>query len=450
MFHKILIANRGEIAIRIMRACREMGIRTVAVYSEADRDALHVRYADEAYYIGPAPAAQSYLHIPHLISAAVASGAEAIHPGYGFLAENPFFARVCEAWGIKFIGPKAEAIEKMGVKAVARTEMQKAGVPVVPGSEGIVTDSEELLAIAHDIGYPLLVKASAGGGGRGIRIARSEEELMAAWEKAQSEAKATFGSAEVYVEKYLEAPHHIEVQVLGDNFGNVIHLGERECSLQRRRQKLLEEAPSVNVDPTLREQITAAAVAAAQAVNYTSAGTCEFLVDHLGHFYFIEMNTRVQVEHPITELITGVDIVKEQIRVAAGQPLRYKQEDIQIRGHAIECRITAEDPDKGLLPAIGQISAYEPPGGPGVRVDSAAYAGFTVTPYYDSLIAKLLVWAEDRDAAIARTMRALHEYRIDGIKTSLPVHERILEHPDFRAGQTTTEWLEAFLATVKV
>ncbi|MCL5677174.1 MAG: ATP-grasp domain-containing protein, partial [Firmicutes bacterium] len=357
MFHKILIANRGEIAIRVMRACREMGVRTVAVYSEADRDALHVRYADEAYYIGPAPSGQSYLHIPHLISAAVASGAEAIHPGYGFLAENPFFAQVCNAWGIKFIGPGPSAIEKMGVKAVARTEMQKTGVPVVPGSEGIVTSQDELLAIGRDIGYPLLVKASAGGGGRGIRIARGESELIAAWEKAQSEAKATFGSAEVYVEKYLDGAHHIEVQVLGDNFGNVIHLGERECSLQRRRQKLLEEAPSVNVETALREQITSAAVAAARAVDYTSAGTCEFLVDHLGHFYFIEMNTRLQVEHPISEVVTGVDIVKEQIRVAAGLPLRYKQGDIQLRGHAIECRINAEDPDKGLLPSIGQVTA---------------------------------------------------------------------------------------------
>ncbi|MHB9146024.1 MAG: acetyl-CoA carboxylase biotin carboxylase subunit [Symbiobacteriia bacterium] len=449
MFHKILIANRGEIAIRIMRACRELGIKTVAVYSEADRDALHTRYADEAYYIGPAPSSQSYTHIPHLISAAVASGAEAIHPGYGFLAENPFFAQVCEAWGIKFIGPRADSIEKMGVKAAARAAMQAVGVPVVPGSEGIVTSEEDLLAIGRDIGFPLLVKASAGGGGRGIRIARSEAELQAAWEKAQSEAKATFGSAEVYIEKYLEQAHHIEVQVLGDNFGNVIHLGERECSVQRRRQKLLEEAPSVNVDPALREQITSAAVAAAKAVDYTSAGTCEFLVDHLGHFYFIEMNTRIQVEHPVTELVAGVDIVKEQIRVAAGQPLRYRQEDIQLRGHAIECRITAEDPDKGLLPSIGQITAYEPPGGPGVRVESAAYAGFSVTPYYDSLIAKLVVWAEDREAAIARMERALAEYRIDGIKTSIPVHERILAHPDFQAGTVSTEWLESFL-TAKV
>ncbi|MCL5046284.1 MAG: acetyl-CoA carboxylase biotin carboxylase subunit, partial [Actinobacteria bacterium] len=399
MFHKVLIANRGEIAIRIIRACRELGVKTVAVYSEADRDALHVRYANEAFYIGPAPSTQSYLHIPHIISAAVAAGADAIHPGYGFLAENPFFASVCETWGIRFIGPSALAIEKMGIKVDARTEMQKAGVPVVPGSEGIVTSKDELLAIANDIGYPVLVKASAGGGGRGIRIAHNADELVAAWEKAQSEAKATFGSAEVYVEKYLESAHHIEFQILGDSKGNVIHLGERDCSLQRRRQKILEEGPSAILDPDLRARMAEAAVSAAKAVDYNSAGTVEFLVDGYGNFYFIEMNTRIQVEHPVTEWITGVDLVKEQIRVAAGQPLRYTQDDIKLRGWAIECRINAEDPDKGLMPSVGQITAYEPPTGPWTRVDSAVYQGLHVQPYYDSMIAKVIVWAETRPEA---------------------------------------------------
>lgn len=449
MFHKILIANRGEIALRVIRSCREMGIRTVAVYSEADRDSLHVRWADEAVYIGPPPAAKSYLHIPHIISAAVAAGADAIHPGYGFLSENPFFAEVCLNWGVKFIGPAPEAIRQMGVKAVARSIMQRAGVPVVPGSEGVLGSLSEAEAVARDIGYPVLIKASFGGGGRGIRIAHNREELQVAWEKAQSEAKASFGHAEVYLEKYLESAHHIEIQVLGDQKGNIIHLGERECSLQRRRQKLLEESPSPIVDDELRSLMCEAAVKAARAVDYSSAGTVEFLADETGNFYFIEMNTRIQVEHPLTEMVTGVDLVKEQIRVAAGVPLKHRQDEITFRGHAIEMRITAEDPDRGLLPAIGQVGKYETPGGPGVRVESAAYSGYSITPYYDSMIAKLCVWAEDRDAAIARADRALNEFVIEGVKTSIPVHRRLLAHPDFRSGTCDTNWLDNFLQDLK-
>ncbi len=445
MFQKVLIANRGEIALRVIRACRELGIKTVAVYSEADRDSLHVRRADEAVYIGPAPAPKSYLHIPHIISAAVTSGADAIHPGYGFLSENPFFAEVCSTWGVKFIGPSPEAIRNMGVKAVARSMLQRAGVPVVPGSEGVLTSLSEAIAVAKDIGYPVLIKASFGGGGRGIRVAHSPDELQAAWEKAQSEAKASFGNAEVYLEKYLESARHVEIQVLGDQKGNVIHLGERECSLQRRRQKLLEESPSPFISDETRVKMCEAAVKAAQAVNYSSAGTVEFLASNSGDFYFIEMNTRIQVEHPLTELVTGVDLVKEQIRAAAGLPLKYTQDQIRPRGHAIEMRITAEDPDKGLLPATGQVGKYEVPGGPGVRVESAAYSGYFITPYYDSMIAKLCVWAEDRESAIARAGRALSEFTIEGIKTSIPVHHRILEHPDFRAAACDTNWLDNFL-----
>ena len=449
LFNKVLVANRGEIALRVIRACKELGTRTVAVYSEADRESLHVRYADEAVYIGPAPSQQSYLHIPHIISAAVASGAEAVHPGYGFLAENPFFAEVCNTWGIKFIGPSAQAIRLMGVKGTARTEMQKAGVPVVPGSEGILPSAEDALLVAHDVGYPVLVKASFGGGGRGIRIARNPEELKAAWEKAQSEARAAFGNPEVYVEKYLEAGRHIEIQILGDHKGNVIHLGERECSLQRRRQKLIEESPSPAVDAELRQAMAESALKAARAVDYESAGTVEFMLDQHGRYYFLEMNTRIQVEHPITEMVTGVDLVKEQIKVAAGAPLSFRQEDISQRGWAIECRVTAEDPNNNLLPSIGQVTAYEPPGGPGVRLDSAAHTGFVVQPYYDSLIAKVVVWAEDRPAALARMQRALDEFRLEGIKTSIPVHQQLLNHPAFIQGKYDTEFLDAFLAEIK-
>lgn len=446
MFRKILIANRGEIAIRVIRACRELGVASVAVYSEADRDALHVQMADEAVYIGPAQANQSYLAIPAIVTAAKQADCDAIHPGYGFLSENPHFAEVCGTWGIKFIGPRAEAIRVMGVKDVARDAVRKHNVPVVPGSDGTVGDLDEALRIAEQIGYPVLIKASGGGGGRGIRIARTAEELTQALERAASEAGAAFGTSEVYIEKYLEVARHIEVQILADEFGNVIHLGERECSLQRRRQKLLEEAPSPVLDDDLRQRICDAAVAAARAVNYSSAGTCEFLMDdRTREFYFIEMNTRVQVEHAITEAITGIDIVKEQIRMAAGAPLRFRQEDIRLRGHALECRINAEDPDNRLFPSTGVISELRLPGGPWVRWDGMLYNGFKVAPFYDSLVGKLVVWAEDREEAIARMQRALGELTIEGIKTTVPVHQRVLAAEEFKLARFSTTWLEEFL-----
>ncbi len=446
MFQKVLVANRGEIAVRIIRACRELGIATVAVYSEADKDALHVKLADEAHYIGPAPTNQSYLSVPAIITAASAAKADAIHPGYGFLAENPFFAEACKHWGITFIGPEADAIRAMGIKDRARELMKQAGVPVVPGSDGTVSSVEEALQAAESIGYPILIKASGGGGGRGIRIARNADDLRQQLERAASEAGAAFGNTDVYLERYLEVARHIEVQILGDKHGNVIHLGERECSLQRRRQKLFEEAPAPSISREKAAQVHAAAVAAAKTVNYSNAGTCEFLLDDsTGEFFFIEMNTRVQVEHPVTELITGVDIVKEQIRVASGEPLRYKQEDISFRGHALEARINAEDPDNKLFPSTGTVSVYEPPGGPWVRFDSMLYPGYKVAPFYDSLVGKLVVWAENRDEAVARMLRALGEFKIEGIKTTMPVHQRILTNDDFQAGKFSTTWLEDFL-----
>lgn len=446
MFNKVLVANRGEIAIRIIRACRELGVKTVAVYSEADKEALHVRMADEAVYIGPAQSNQSYLSIPAIITAASTTGAEAIHPGYGFLAENPHFAEVCQSWNITFIGPNAGAIRAMGLKDTSKALMKKAGVPTVPGSDGLVQTPAEAVAVAERIGYPVLVKATAGGGGRGIRTARNAEELTAVFEKAASEARAAFGNAEVFVEKFVEVGRHIEVQVLGDKHGNVIHLGERECSLQRRRQKLLEEAPSPSLTPEVRARIHAAGVLAAKAVNYDNAGTVEMIYDdQTGEFYFLEMNTRIQVEHPVTEAITGIDIVKEQIRIAAGQPLRWQQSEISFRGHAIEFRINAEDPDNKLYPSTGTVSALEAPGGPWTRWDGMLYPGLKVAPFYDSLVGKLIVWAENRDEAIARAERALAEFKIEGIKTTIPVHQRILESKDFRTGQFYTEWLEGFL-----
>jgi acetyl-CoA carboxylase, biotin carboxylase subunit len=446
LFNKVLVANRGEIAIRVIRACRELGIRTVAVYSEADRDALHLRMADEAHYIGPAPSPQSYLSIPAIITAATASGADAIHPGYGFLAENPFFAEVCRNWNITFIGPNPEAIKSMGLKDTSKALMKQAGVPVIPGSEGLVESDQQAVEVARQIGYPVLVKATAGGGGRGIRIARSEGELKQALERAASEAGASFGNAAVFVEKYIEVARHIEVQVLGDKHGNIIHLGERECSLQRRRQKIVEEAPSPSLPPEIRARIHEAGVKAGAAIGYDNAGTVEMLYDdQTGEFYFLEMNTRIQVEHPVTEMITGIDIVKEQIRIAAGEPLRYRQDDISFRGHALEFRINAEDPDNRLLPSTGVISALEVPGGPWTRWDGMLYTGFKVQPFYDSLVGKLIVWAPDRAEAIARADRALAEFQIDGIKTTVPVHRQILAAEDFRIGRFHTEWLEGFL-----
>lgn len=441
MFEKILIANRGEIAVRIIRACRELGIYTVAVYSEADRDALHVTLADEAYCIGPTLSRDSYLNFANIMSVATLTEADAIHPGYGFLAENSDFAEICAACGIKFIGPGSDAIQTMGEKSTARETMRRAGVPIVPGSEGLVGSKEEALETAEAIGYPVLVKATAGGGGRGIRIVNSEAELTKALVTAQREAEANFGNAGVYLEKYLQNPRHIEVQVIADQHGHAIHLGERDCSVQRRMQKLIEEAPSPALDETLRVQMGQAAVRAAEAVNYEGAGTVEFLFED-GKFYFMEMNTRIQVEHPVTEMITGIDLIKEQIRVAAGEPLSYKQEDVQINGWAIECRINAENPAKDFRPSPGTVDFYLPPGGTGVRVDSSAYAGLKITPFYDSMIAKLIVWGNDREEAIARMRRALDEFVIEGIDTTIPFHIDVLNDERFMCGDVTTKFLD--------
>ncbi len=444
MFKKVLIANRGEIAVRVIRACKELGIQTVAIYSEADREALHVELADEAYCVGPTASKQSYLNIANIMTVATSVGADAIHPGYGFLSENSDFAEVCHAVGVKFIGPSAQAIEKMGDKSTAKATMKAAGVPTVPGTDGLVEDMEEAIRVANEIGYPVIIKATAGGGGKGIRIVRTQEELVAAIEIAKSEASSAFGNAGVYLEKYIEHPRHVEIQVLSDSFGNAIHLGERDCSIQRRLQKLLEESPSPAITPEIRARMGAAAVAAAKAVNYEGAGTIEFLLDSDGSFYFMEMNTRIQVEHPVTEWVTGVDLVREQILIASGEQLSYRQEHIVQNGHALECRINAEDPDKNFMPNPGKIQDYLAPGGFGVRVDSAVYPGYTVNPFYDSMIAKLIVWAPTREEAILRMRRALSEMKVEGIKTTIPFHERLLMHPEFLSGNVTTRFLEEY------
>jgi len=441
MFHKILIANRGEIAIRIIRACKEMGIKTVAVYSQADSQSLHVKLADESVCIGPAPSALSYLNINAIISAAELTDAEAIHPGYGFLSENANFAEVCEKCGITFIGPSAESMRIMGDKISARQAVIKQGVPILPGTKEGVHSVEDAVKVAKEIGFPVIIKATAGGGGRGMKIVHSQAALPNAFATARAEAQAGFGNPEVYIEKYCEQPRHVEIQILADKHGNVIHLGERDCSIQRRHQKLIEEAPSTVVTPEIRKAMGEAAARAAAAVGYNSVGTIEFLVDKKNNFYFMEMNTRVQVEHPVTEMVTGVDIVREQIRSAAGLPLRYKQEDIQIRGHSIECRINAEDSFK-FTPCPGKITAYHPPGGPGVRVDSFVYDQYTVVPHYDSLIGKLIVHADTREDAIKRMARALDEYIIEGIKTTVFFHKRIMAHKDFIEGNIDTSFLE--------
>ncbi|MDR3586609.1 MAG: acetyl-CoA carboxylase biotin carboxylase subunit [Desulfosporosinus sp.] len=442
MFKKILIANRGEIALRIIRACRELDIQTVAVFSEGDREALHVKAADESVCIGPVASAKSYLNIPNIISAAELTGVDAIHPGYGFLSENARFAEICESCGIAFIGPSPQAIETMGDKAKARKAMIEAGVPVVPGSKDIITDEETATLVAEDIGYPVLIKASAGGGGKGMRVAQNVKELRSSIQAAQNEAQAAFGNSEVYLEKYVEEPRHIEFQILGDKYGTVVHLGERDCSLQRRHQKLLEEAPSSALTPELRAKMGAIAVKAAKSANYSNAGTIEFLLDRHGNFYFIEMNTRIQVEHPVTELVTGLDLVKEQIRLAAGEPLGFTQRDVQIRGWAIECRINAENPDKNFMPSPGTIKIYHVPGGPGVRVDSAVYQGYTVPPYYDSMVGKLIVWGATRQEAIARMKRALEEYVIEGIYTTIPFHLKVLDNAFYRRGEVYTNFIQ--------
>lgn len=442
MFRKVLVANRGEIAVRVIRACRELGIQSVAVYSEADRDALHVELADEAYCIGPTPAKQSYLNIAGVMTVATSVGVDAIHPGYGFLAENSDFADVCSAVGVKFIGPSAFAIERMGDKITAKRTMIEAGVPTVPGSDGLIEDPSDAVVVARDIGFPVIIKATAGGGGKGIRVVHDEAELLDALAIARAEAGAAFGNAGVYLEKYISRPRHVEIQVLGDSFGHVIHLGERDCSVQRRLQKLVEESPSPAVNSALRERMGLAAVAAAEAVRYEGAGTVEFLLDGSGSFYFMEMNTRIQVEHPVTECVTGIDLVRAQILIAAGEPLTLQQSDVEFRGHAIECRINAEDPDRNFLPSPGRVSAYLPPGGIGVRVDSAVYTGYLIPPHYDSLIAKLIVWAPTRLEAIERMRRALHEFRVEGVRTTIGFHERLLSHHAFVAGDVTTRFLE--------
>ncbi|MDD3898155.1 MAG: acetyl-CoA carboxylase biotin carboxylase subunit [Syntrophomonadaceae bacterium] len=442
MFSKVLIANRGEIALRVIRACRELGIKTVAVYSTADSSSLHVLVADEKVCIGGPPARESYLNIANIIAAAQNKGVDAIHPGYGFMAENPYFAELCETHGIKFIGPRPQVIKLMGDKVKAREVVSKAGVPLVPGSNGAVNSYEEAVAVAGEIGYPVMIKASAGGGGKGMRLAQGETSLKESLEMAQMEAGAAFDNNEVYIEKYIEEPRHIEFQVLGDEHGNIIHLGERDCSLQRRNQKLLEEAPSTFLDDELRQHMGTVAVDAARAAGYFSAGTVEFLVDKNHNFYFIEMNTRIQVEHPVTEMVTGVDIVKEQIRIAAGLPLRYTQEDIKINGCAMECRINAEDAENDFRPSPGTVGQYLLPGGPGVRVDSSVYSNYIIPPYYDSMVAKLIVWAPDRQEVISRMRRALQEFKIEGIATTIPFHLKVLDNAFFQRGEVYTNFIQ--------
>ncbi|HLB70198.1 MAG TPA: acetyl-CoA carboxylase biotin carboxylase subunit [Candidatus Methanoperedens sp.] len=441
MFKKVLIANRGEIAIRIMRACRELDIKTIAVYSEVDKHALFAKYADEAYYIGPAPASQSYLNMDNIFDVAHRTGSEGIHPGYGFLAENPEFAHRCEKEGIIFIGPTSRAIESVGSKIEAKKTMKAAGIPVIPGSENDIDDFDEALDIAQNIGYPVIIKASAGGGGIGMKVVRKNTELVEMIESARSVARSTFGDATVFIEKYLEEPRHIEFQILADSHGHIIHVGDRECSIQRRHQKLIEESPSPIMTPELRKMMGGDAVKAAAAINYTNAGTIEFLYSK-GNYYFLEMNTRLQVEHPITEVVTGVDLAKEQLRIASGEELSFRQEDIKQTGWAIECRLNAEDPLNNFTPSPGKLRRYRSSGGPGVRVDSGVHTGYTITPFYDSLISKLTVWGRDRNEAIARMKRALYEYIIVGVTTNIPFHKAVMNNEYFRRGELTTHFID--------
>jgi acetyl-CoA carboxylase biotin carboxylase subunit len=446
MFKKILIANRGEVALRIIYACRELGIKTVAVYSEADENSLHVRFADEDVCIGPSRSADSYLNVPAVISAAEITGADAIHPGYGFLSESAYLAEVCEACHIRFIGPDPQVIRLMGDKARARRVMKKAGVPILPGSDGPLENEEKALKLAKEIGYPVIVKATAGGGGRGMRVVRAPGELSHAVKTAQREAEAAFGVPDVYIEKYVESPRHIEFQILGDHHGSVVHLGERECSIQRRHQKLIEESPSPALSDKMRRKMGGVVIDAAKAVKYTNAGTFEFLMDADGRFYFMEANTRLQVEHPVTEMVTGVDIVKEQIRIAAGERLSFKQSEVTFTGHSIECRINAEDPET-FVPSPGVIHVFSVPGGPGVRVETFAHSECTISPFYDSMIAKIIVHGRDRQEAIARMRRTLEMSVVEGIKTTIPLHLKILQDPDFVAGRLSTSFMERFLST---
>jgi len=442
LFRKILIANRGEIALRVIRACRELGIKTVAVYSEADRDSLHVRFADQSVCIGPPPASASYLDPKRIIAAAEVTNADAIHPGYGFLAENADFAEICESCDIAFIGPSPDMIRKMGDKGMAKKMMRDAGIPIIPGSDGIVENVEAARSVALDIGYPVLIKAVAGGGGRGMRLCRDESELEVSFQTARAEAEAAFSNADVYIEKVILNPHHVEIQLMGDSFGDIVHFGERDCSIQRRHQKLIEEAPSPIVTPELRALMGRTAVRGASTIGYLGAGTMEFLVDNEQNFYFMEMNTRIQVEHPISEESNDVDLVKEQIRVGADEKLRYRQEDVVMKWHSIECRINAEDPDNDFRPTPGEITSINIPGGRGVRVDTAAYAGYVIPPYYDSMIAKLIVRALTRRNAIEKMKYALEDFIIEGVPTTISVHKKILNHPDFVAGNFDTGFIQ--------
>ncbi len=445
MFTKILIANRGEVALRIIRACKEMGIRTVAVYSQPDISSLHVKYADEAICIGSAASSSSYLNIPGIISAAEITDVEAIHPGYGFLAEDAHFAEICESCKIKFIGPTAENIRRMGDKMAAKDSAKKAGVPIIPGSKAVVKTKEEALKIAKEMKYPVIVKAAAGGGGKGMRICHNDVRLIGALLTAEREAEAAFGNPDVYIEKYIEKPRHIEIQILGDRHGHVVHLGERDCTIQRRHQKLIEETPSPVLDGKMRRKMGEAAIKCAKSIGYVNAGTVEFLLDEDNSFYFMEMNTRIQVEHPITEAVTGIDLIKEQIRIAAGENIRYKQEDIKFTGSAIECRINAEDPDNGFMPSPGKITTLHLPGGRGVRIDTHVYSGYDIPPFYDSMVGKLIVHGHDRADAISICRRALDEFVIEGIKTTIPFHKKVMSNPAFIRGRFSTDFIERFL-----
>ena len=442
MFKKILIANRGEIAVRIIRGCNEIGIKTVAIYSETDKDAMHVKLADEAYCIGKTSAKDSYLNVRNILSVAMHTKADAIHPGYGFLSENTDFAKICEEYGITFIGPNPDIISKLGDKSNAKDTMKRAGVPTIPGSDGEIGDIKEAINIANKIGYPVIVKASAGGGGKGMRVVNSKEELISSIETAQKEAQNYFGNPMVYLEKYLEYTRHVEIQLVGDNYGNVVHLGERDCSIQRRHQKLVEESPSPALNEDLRNAMGQAAVKVAKAVNYNSVGTVEFLLDENNNFYFMEMNTRIQVEHGVSEMITGIDIMKEQISIAAGEKLSFTQADVKINGCALECRINAEDPSMNFIPCPGKVENYLAPGGIGLRIDSAVYSGFVISPFYDSMVSKVIAWGRDREEAISRMKRALDEFVIDGVKTTIPFHKKLMDNETFKKGNFNTKFLE--------
>lgn len=444
MFKKILIANRGEIAVRIIRACHEMGIKVVAIYSETDKEAMHVKLSDEAYCIGKTAVKDTYLNVQNILSVAIHSKAEAIHPGYGFLSENTDFAKMCEEFGITFIGPNPDIVSKMGDKSNAKDTMKSAGVPTVPGSDGEIEHIEEAIEIAKNIGYPVIVKASAGGGGKGMRVVNSEDELISSIETAQKEAQNYFGNPRVYIEKYLEYTRHVEIQLVGDNYGNVVHLGERDCSIQRRHQKLVEESPSPALNEDLRNAMGNAAVKVAKAIKYNSVGTVEFLLDEDNNFYFMEMNTRIQVEHGVSEMITGIDLLKEQIAIAAGEKLSFTQEHVKINGCAIECRINAEDPAMNFIPTPGEINNYIAPGGIGIRVDSAVYTGYTIPPYYDSMVSKVIAWGRTREEAISRMKRALDEFVIEGVKTTIPFHKILMDNETFRKGNFNTKFLEIY------